>query len=209
MTRRRVKSAERHIYRPRFVDDVVYFPLVVTNPHEPQRWAVVDLEDFTRVSKYNWGIQRNGTLMHVRATNGALLGKHRHSLHAFVMEAELGEMFDHVNGDGLDNRKINLRPCTHAENAQNSKRPTFPGKTSRFKGVSWNEAAGKWQAGITAFGEHSSLGFFDDEVEAARAYDMAAIVRHGEFARTNATMKLYDQTTPFVPDCSRLASVTA
>lgn len=191
MTRRRVRSPESRILRPRFVDDVVYFPLVVTNRQEPQRWAVVDLEDFARVSKYNWGIQRNGDLMHVRATNGALLGKHRHPLHAFVMMAEIGQMFDHANGDGLDNRKSNLRLCTRFENAQNSKRPTFPGKTSRFKGVSWKD--GKWDAAITAFGQVYYLGSFEDEAEAARAYDKAAIERHGEFARTNATMKLYPQ----------------
>lgn len=190
-------------------DGSIRFPLVRSSPKDPQYFAVVDAEDYPRVWEYRWGASRKDNTVYARATTGSYLARHLRSLHAFVMMAQFGQMFDHKNGDGLDNRKSNLRACTTFQNAQNSKRPTFPGKTSRFKGVSWNEAADKWQAGITAFGEHSSLGFFDDEAEAATAYDKAAIERHGEFARTNATMKLFDQTTPFVPDCSRLASVTA
>jgi hypothetical protein len=89
---------------------------------------------------------------------------------------------DHINGDGLDNRKSNLRLATRAQNGCNL-RPQ-QGKSSRFKGVAWH-VCGKWRAHISPNRTQIALGLFDDEIDAALAYDMAALAQFGEFARPN------------------------
>jgi len=90
---------------------------------------------------------------------------------------------DHKNGNGLDNRKFNLRICTRSQNQQNKKKPIS--NTSGFKGVAWSKAANKWCAYIAVNKERIHLGLFVDPKEAARAYDTAARKFFGEFARPN------------------------
>lgn len=90
---------------------------------------------------------------------------------------------DHINGDGLDNRRANLRAATNAQNGQNRRRPAT--NTSGYKGVGWISPSGPWRARITLEGRCVHLGCFADPVEAARVYDEAASHYYGEFARLN------------------------
>ncbi len=92
------------------------------------------------------------------------------------------EMVDHVNGDPLDNRRENLRPCSAAENVANSRAREG---SSKFKGVSWDSSRSKWIVSMQSAQGTRHLGRFDDEIEAARAYDLAAKEAHGAFARLN------------------------
>ena len=107
-------------------------------------------------------------------------GAHRWvAMHRLIAGAVDGEVVDHINGDGLDNRRSNLRRCSHRENMRNrrghGKRP--------FKGV---EARGnRWRASIMLDGKAINLGRFDTAIEAAVAYDIGARERHGTFARLN------------------------
>lgn len=90
---------------------------------------------------------------------------------------------DHVNGNGLDNRRANLREATTAENGRNV--PKLRG-VSRFKGVSWHKARSRWQVRIhIAPGNERHLGYFTDEMQAAMAYDAWARICYGEFACLN------------------------
>ena len=90
---------------------------------------------------------------------------------------------DHRNGDGLDNRRANLREASHAENNRN--RVGIVGTTSRFKGVSLDRRSGRWFACIKYEGRTRSLGHYDDEALAARVYDAEARRVFGDFAYTN------------------------
>ncbi len=103
-------------------------------------------------------------------------------MYRLIMNAPKGMVVDHYDGNGLNNCRANLRICTRQQNAYNSRRS---GGTSQFKGVHFEKATGKWRATITLKGEHFDLGLYDDEVEAARAYDRKAIELFGEFAYLN------------------------
>jgi hypothetical protein len=104
-------------------------------------------------------------------------------LHREIMNASAGVQVDHINGNGLDCRRENLRLCTPAENNRNSSKPRS--NTSGYKGVTWHKRGAKWQAAISWNRKSIHLGLFSDPETAARAYDEAARKYHGAFAKTN------------------------
>ncbi len=105
-------------------------------------------------------------------------------MHRLITRAPKGKVVDHENGDGLDNRRANLRVCDHRQNRRNHQRPR-KGGASRFHGVGWWKRDQKWRAKISVDGRTIHLGYFADEEDAARAYDQAAREHFGEYASTN------------------------
>ncbi len=99
------------------------------------------------------------------------------------MQPGTGLCVDHINGDPLDNRRSNLRVCTHAQNLQN-KRKAKHGR-ALFKGLAWRADIQKWQVSVARGGKRYHLGFFLDQGAAARAYDKKALELFGEFAKLN------------------------
>ncbi len=104
-------------------------------------------------------------------------------LHRVLINAPNDKTVDHINGNTLDNRKINLRLCTNSENLRNSKKRKT--NTSGYKGVSFCKSCKKYIASITLNYKKIRLGYFEDKKEAAIAYNMAAIKYHGNFAKLN------------------------
>ena len=105
-------------------------------------------------------------------------------MHREVIEVPRSMDVDHINQNGLDNRKANLRPATHTQN--NCNRKKFSKNTySKYKGVCWKKKIKKWTAQIGFNNKMIFLGYFHDEVAAAKAYDQAAIKYHREFAALN------------------------
>lgn len=149
--------------------------------------ALVDEADYARLAAHKWCAQR------VKYTAYAV--RHRMYrcilMHREVLEiTDTGLRVDHRNRNGLDNTRNNLRIATRSQNAVNCS-PKLEHKTSRFRGVHWRSSRERWRAAIRADGRGFTLGAFLDEVEAARAYDRAAILHHGEFAVLNFPREEY------------------
>lgn len=102
-------------------------------------------------------------------------------MHRLIMSAPAGMVVDHINGDGTDNRRENLRVVSQQKNAWNSR-----GKRAGQPKGAYSYAPGRWKASIRVDGKFIHLGVFGTQQEAAAAYDAAAIKHFGEFARTNA-----------------------
>jgi hypothetical protein len=149
-------------------------------------YAIVDVKDYGWLSKYKWFAQEGQrTLYACRRERVSRGGKQRAvAMHREIMGAVKGELIDHINHDGRDNRRVNLRKATRAENAQNRRKPRVKSK-SKYKGLSWQKRTGKWSVRIQVDWEHKCIGTFTDELEAAKAYDKAAKKHHGEFASLN------------------------
>ena len=185
---------------PNLTRGAIHIPLTIGWSGR-ELFTLVDAEDYHRVVQFKWGASSSADIPYAVVTKASGVPRHHAQLANFIMRAEPGQMFDHASGDTLDNRKRNLRLATRYENAQNSLVPRLGEKTSKFKGVS--SAGRKWASAIQAEGSVYRLGVFDSEVEAARAYDAAAVRLHGEFAKTNLQMRLYESDEAFVPIVSQ------
>ncbi|MHB8817169.1 MAG: hypothetical protein ACYDAE_28425 [Steroidobacteraceae bacterium] len=155
-----------------------------------QPWAgctLIDPADAAIAMNLRLYAHRSRSGVYVR-TDVYCYGKRRtYLLHRLIVGAKRGELVDHENGDGLGNRRLNLRRASPSQNTANS-RPR--GRYSGFKGVSLDVRRGKWIAQIGHNYRHISIGSFDDELVAAAAYDIYARALHGEFARTNLGVHL-------------------
>lgn len=122
---------------------------------------------------------------HIRGTFGQKsLWMHRVILERMISRTlRANEQTDHINGNGLDNRRENLRICTPAQNRCN--RGKTKANKSGYKGVCWDEKRSKWESIIRVSGKAIHLGRFSTAEEAARAYDDAATKLHGEFSNLN------------------------
>ncbi len=149
--------------------------------------ALVDDEDGLELQKYNWHVLIERKTVQFYAVRNIRIGPGKQTLqlmHRAILSAPIGMEVDHINDDGLDNRRQNLRLCTKAENQRN--RRITVDCASRFKGVTINlSRTSPWKARITRDGRRKYLGCFASEEKAALAYNEAATRIFGEFARLN------------------------
>ncbi len=150
-------------------------------------YAIVDEEDYERISQFRWYVFKSRRCFYAKRTvYGKETGKFSTvCMHHDVLKSK--SLTDHINTNGLDNRKKNLRHCTISQNCEN-KRKSLKKMSSRFKGVSRVDTLGtgsvRWRALIQK-DRLKHLGYFDTEEDAALAYDREARILFGEFARTN------------------------
>ena len=104
-------------------------------------------------------------------------------MHRLIANTPAHLFCDHINHDGLDNRRANIRNCTLKQNNANSR--SAKNASSKYKGVSWNKLRKKWAAYIKKDYKQLYLGLFENEIEAAKAYDRKAAELFGKFAKLN------------------------
>lgn len=156
------------------------------------QFALVDDEDFDRINSHKWCAALDRTTNSYYAARNSPRdadGKqHRILMHREIMNAKHGEQVDHINHDTLDQRRSNLRLCSNSQNHANQRMPST--NKSGFKGVSLDKPTGKWKAQVRANGEKKYIGLYVTAIEAAIAYDDAALKYQGEYAYTNAMRAL-------------------
>lgn len=142
-----------------------------------KHYALVDDEDYDFLSQFNWYLTSFGYAAK-RCPYSCKIEK----MHRFMAGlSDRNIQVDHIDCNKLNNQKSNLRPASNSQNQRN----TVSRGASMYKGVSWCNTYKKWRAAIKSFGVSFHIGMFVVEIEAAKAYDAAAIIHHGEFARLN------------------------
>jgi hypothetical protein len=168
------------------------------------KYAIVDPDDYQRLAKYKWRLCKtkgkntlyaersirlqtgrySRILMHRQVLNPSETRNPRRTRVTGHERPATNLVIDHINRNGLDNREANIRPATVAQNAWNSRKRN---PHSKYKGIWFAKDKQKFRACITANGKRHHLGYFADEISAAKAYDEAAKKYHGEFAVLNFT----------------------
>lgn len=147
------------------------------------RVALVDDEDFDALTNIKWVVTPKGGTAYARGyVRVRGVGVIAVLMHRYILDPPGKYVVDHINGDGLDNRRENLRACTHTENLQNMRKL---GGSSSYRGVHWDSRRERWVASIRVSGKKTSIGAFEDEVQAAKAYDEVCRKTRGQFARCN------------------------
>jgi hypothetical protein len=159
--------------------DFVLLGVSTPPSHDPPiDFAWVDRKDAKRLKKYKWRLSSDGYAVRDVKVDGKT---QTIRMHREILDAPDDMVVDHVDGEGLNNLRINLRLATVSQNNANS----APRRRGKYKGVYRDKKSGKYRVKLTAGGKSIHVGVFEDKHEAALAYNEAALKYHGEFARLN------------------------
>jgi hypothetical protein len=165
--------------------------------------AIVDDEDYERVMRYHWNINKTNDLANAYVKTKVPCARAKDGfttmyLHRFIMSPPLNMIVDHINHNRLDCRKSNMRITTQAGNQHNRMKPTHMRgnpTSSKYKGVYYYSGRpNPWRAQIQMNNIHIHLGVFANEESAARAYDQAAMEMYGDSACLNFPIKKGQQS---------------
>jgi hypothetical protein len=151
-------------------------------------WTILDLEDYEILKVYKWYAFPSdaGTHYAARQQNKRVV-----FMHNFILNVSPGMKVDHTDNDGLNNRRYNLRECTPGQNGFNKRAHNGEG----FKGVYWKANKERWVSEISFGGKTVTLGHYKAHTQAALAYNEAAKVAHGDFAKLNIVEDYITQET--------------
>ncbi len=151
------------------------------------QYALVDPDDYAWLSKYNWHMVGDKGSFYAARNTGQRQGQKRIvvKMHREILKVPAGMFVDHINHNGLDNRRANLRPATQAQNARNRRKQQKSNVHSKYKGLTWYKREKRWAVRVMVNRESKFIGYFNNELDAARAYDQAAREYHGHFASLN------------------------
>lgn len=175
-------------------------------PVTPGMRALVDAKDAPSVAGFKWYASRKRHTTYAQRTRaaGEPPGPKTISMHRQILCPPSGVHVDHVNGDGLDNRRENLRPATPSQNGANNM--NYPIGPSGYRGVrrayTGRRKPGGWRAAAKVDGRTVHIGSFANPEDAARAYDAFVLAHHGQFAVLNFPPAI-DQAQGIVPEAEQ------
>lgn len=143
------------------------------------KYAKIDIDDIPKIKKYIWCAKGEQDRFYAVT----YIGRKHLRMHRYIMSCPDNMQVDHINHKTLDNRKCNLRICTQSQNNMNQIQQK--GRSSKFKGVGWRRDKNKWCAKIKKDSKTVFIGYFDDEIDAAKSYNKKAKELFGEFAYLN------------------------
>ena len=151
------------------------------------KFALVDDCDYEYLTQWKWHYHKSKRTGYADRNGPTGRQEHTIKMHRVVAKRTglqiVGKQVDHVDANGLNNRRRNLRVATNLQNSRHQRRPR--NNTSGYKGVWWSSTCRKWQAGISVIGKRQHLGLFSDPKVAAVAYNKAARKYFGKFAFLN------------------------
>lgn len=162
--------------------------MIINSPKYGEKVIFFDVQDEQLINSYKWHICFFGKIFYASAHIYRDQKRTAILMHRLIMNPG-NKLIDHQDGNGLNNKKSNLRLCNHSQNIANVINQKK--STSKYLGVSkyisgnWH----KWLAQIQKNGKKICIGYFDNEKDAAEAYNEKAIIHHGEFARLNIISK--------------------
>lgn len=152
-------------------------------PLTQRKFALVDDEDFEWLNRWKWFARETRELWYAGRFEFENKKRKQIHMHRLIMKTPSYLDVDHIDRNGLNNQKYNLRNCTRSQNQKNRKKQD--NNTSGFMGVSWDKSRNKYKAKIKLNGKTINLGRFQQALDAAKVYDQAAIKYHKEFATLN------------------------
>jgi len=150
------------------------------------RYAKVNPADYKKLRKYEWLVRKgtNSSYAYRRLRRGKGKKSSLIYMHQEIIDVPAGMVIDHINYDGMDNRSKNLRAATLAQNICHRKKRSGA-KHSKYKGLCWKKKDRRWETRIGLGKKQIHIGSYRSEIDAAKAYDTAAIKYHGQFASLN------------------------
>lgn len=144
-------------------------------------FAEIDDDDFNYINQWKWQARKDEHRWYASMGKKEGLSTMMHRVILGLTDPKI--IVDHIDRNGLNNKKSNLRICSNSENCRNRK--LISGKSSKYMGVCFHKKTKKWYASIGKDWKTIYLGIFKNEADAARAYDEAAKIHFGEFANLN------------------------
>jgi hypothetical protein len=154
--------------------------IIINSKKHGKHTVLVDNEDYPIVSKIKWTLKKHH---HKKIYVHFGIDKTTITLHRMVMGFPKRRQIDHIDFNGLNNQKNNLRLCINEQNARHRRKPK--NNTSGYKGVTTPKNSKKYKATIVFNYKSIYLGYFNTAIEAAKAYNTAALKYFGEFAKLN------------------------